>query len=389
MKKVIRKRSLKISITNNYADGCYTAPVYVGSQRTPVNVFLDTGSSTLAISQNHYHADKDRYLKPTHYAQHTAYLDGSYWTGAVINTRLAVRHNREAIKFNGVNIATIDHQKSMFSPHMQGILGLAYKDINYAYIFKKPTWPDYNHKNIEKRPYTEIAPYFTQLEENGTLPNKFSLYTLRSELHYGNRPLDKDPLNQGYLVLGGGEEYRSLYDGDFLQAKIQHDYYYNTHISSVRVGNSKPVKVGRPLSSSGLYSNSIVDSGTSTICFPTWLHKKIIDQFHAINPNYIKAIYQSATYDNIKLSPATIKTWPDIYFTMEGLEGNDIELCVKPQTYWQANCTQDGVAYFAIDSESENQTILGLPFINNYYTIFDRSARNGIGTIKFATPKAP
>ena len=44
MKK--KNTPIKITITNIFADDCFTAPIYVGSQKTPVNVFLDTGSST-------------------------------------------------------------------------------------------------------------------------------------------------------------------------------------------------------------------------------------------------------------------------------------------------------------------------------------------------------
>jgi hypothetical protein len=383
-----RNRPIKITITNIYADGSYTAPLYVGSQKTPVNVYLDTGSSTLAVSQKHYHGNKDRNLKPTNYAQSTAYLDDSFWTGAVVNTRLAVRHGNDIVRLDRANIAVIDHQNSMFTKHNQGILGLAYKALNYAYEYKSPTWPKFNHKIIQKQPQTVIDPYFTQLEKNGTLANKFAFYTLRTAIHHGKRPIDKDPLNRGYLVLGGGEEYKSLYQGEFSEVKILHDYYYNTHISSVRVGKSRRLKVKRSTADSGLFSNSIVDNGTTYIVFPTWLHKKVIQQFHAINPKYTKAIYDSNEYEDFELSPAAISKWPNIYITMEGSKG-DVELCVRPETYWQANTTKNGVAFFTITSGADDQTILGLPFMNNFYTIFDRSANDGTGTIKFAKPKQP
>ena len=234
----------------------------------------------------------------------------------------------------------------------------------------------------------DIEPYFTQLEENGTTANIFSLYTLRSEIHYGKRAIDKNPWNNGYLVLGGGEEYTSLYKGNFKEVKVQHDVYYNTNIKSLRVGHSKPISIAPPTTKSGLNSNSIVDSGTNFICFPNWLYKKVLGQFRALNSDVSAAISRSVNYDDIKLSENAIKKWPKIYLIMEGTS-DDIELTIWPQTYWQANYTKDGVASFAIGFEEDNQTILGLPFMNNYYCVFDRSADDGIGVIRFATPKLP
>jgi hypothetical protein len=35
------------------------------------------------------------------------------------------------------------------------------------------------------------------------------------------------------------------------------------------------------------------------------------------------------------------------------------------------------------------QSILGLPLMNNYFVVHDRTANGGIGTIKFATAKRP
>jgi hypothetical protein len=38
-------------------------------------------------------------------------------------------------------------------------------------------------------------------------------------------------------------------------------------------------------------------------------------------------------------------------------------------------------------AQGPNQSILGLPLLNNYYTVFDRSA--GTGVIRFAPIKTP
>ena len=384
----MQKKSIKITMTNNYADGAYTAPIYLGSRSIRVNVFLDTGSSSLAVSRKHYHPGEDVLMKPTNLAQYTAYEDKSFWQGAVINTRVTVKHGSKRRQLSNANVSVVLREKDMFNRNMQGILGLAYQPINYAYIFKKPTWPKFPYKNMESRPWTTIRPYFTQLEKNGIEPNKFALYTLRSELHYGSGSLARDPWNTGYCILGGGEEYKELYTGRFQTAKVNHDFYYNTNIRSVRLGTGKPIKVPPSTKASGLNSNSIVDSGTSTLALASRLYKKVIAGFRQINPDFIKAIQQSQQTDDIKLKAADLKKWPNIYIELEGEKG-DIELKMTPQSYWQLNCTADGVAYFAIDEEPGGQTILGLPFMNNFYCVFDRSADDGLGVIKFAKIKQP
>lgn len=383
-----RNKPIRIAITNIYAAGCYTAPVYIGSHKTPINVFLDTGSSSLAVNRKHYDPNLDTFMSPTNLAQYVTYEDGSGWKGAVIRTRVAVKHFREKRRLDNVYISVADQQKDIFVDEMQGILGLAYIELDYAYRFRRPTWPSFDHKGIGKKPEIDIEPYFTQLEKSGTTPNKFSFYTLRSEIRYGKRSIAKDPWNAGYVVLGGGEEYTSLYKGNFKTVKVLHDLYYNTNIKSIRVGPGKPISIARPTRKSGLYSNSIVDSGTNTVCFPDWLYKAILGQFRALNSDFSAAIRRSVNYDDVKLSERAIKKWPNICLIMEGISA-DVKLTIRPQSYWQANYTKDGVTGFAIDSQEENQTILGLPFMNNYYCVFDRSRNDGAGVIRFATPRLP
>ena len=72
----------------------------------------------------------------------------------------------------------------------------------------------------------------------------------------------------------------------------------------------------------------------------------------------------------------------EFHLTMEGENGN-VNLSVRPENYWQTHYTDDGVTGFYIDHEEDDQTILGLPFMNNYYCVFDRSANDGLGTVQF------
>jgi hypothetical protein len=62
-----------------------------------------------------------------------------------------------------------------------------------------------------------------------------------------------------------------------------------------------------------------------------------------------------------------------------------VELTITPHTYWQTHAPATGQISFQITflPNWPNQTILGLPFLNNFYSIFDRKdSANGHITFK-------
>ena len=69
-------------------------------------------------------------------------------------------------------------------------------------------------------------------------------------------------------------------------------------------------------------------------------------------------------------------------------ESGEVSLSMSPDTYWQLDVSQSGQSLFNM-SPGGAPVILGLPLMNNYYTIFDRSADQGQGVIKFAPIKKP
>jgi len=69
-----------------------------------------------------------------------------------------------------------------------------------------------------------------------------------------------------------------------------------------------------------------------------------------------------------------------------------VSLTVAPDTYWQLNAPKKGYAlavFYGDKGQGGGQSILGLPLMNNYFTIFDRSVNKGLGVISFATIKRP
>jgi hypothetical protein len=84
-----------------------------------------------------------------------------------------------------------------------------------------------------------------------------------------------------------------------------------------------------------------------------------------------------------------LSKWPKINFIFTGINGgNEVTLSCDPHTYWQVNFPQPGHAAFQIAplQQTPNQSIFGLPLLNNYYTVFDRST-DANGIVRFATIK--
>ncbi|MFK7785642.1 MAG: pepsin-like aspartic protease, partial [Crocinitomicaceae bacterium] len=248
-----------------------------------------------------------------------------------------------------------------------GIVGLAYAPLDIA-------------KNVKLNTQQEIQPWFTQLVDAGLTENIFSLYTLRS-VPYASKDgaLDHD-LNNGLLILGGGEECTDLYTGSFETASIVHDKFYNTNLLSVQVGNQPAIEVDPGEPTDFVPSNSIIDSGTNSLVFETELHNAIISTFRSEGSQFVNLI--NGGRNGIDQSLIKLEEWPDLTLSLEGPNG-PATLVMTPDTYWQFNAFKPGIGFFNIGRRQGN-SILGLPLLNNYFTIFDRSASEGQGLLQFA-----
>jgi len=262
---------LKLPITNVYAKGDYCATLHIGSEQTPVNLILDTGSSTLVVKDENYQASKDKHLTPTTIAQEVNYGIGG-WNGPVIHSTITINNessdiNKPSIALENATIALVSSAKQFATFGLaDGMLGLAYHHLNKGFNLNEylqeqkvaPAhtypWPFVENKlqdsdNLKdfkhflwQYPEHDIIPYFTELALHNLSTNKFSFYSKRSAIHINENnnaksspdTLKKDPLNQGWLILGGGEEQTDLYLGDFHSIKVEHDVYYNVELMSVQ-----------------------------------------------------------------------------------------------------------------------------------------------------------
>jgi len=129
-----------------------------------------------------------------------------------------------------------------------------------------------------------------------------------------------------------------------------------------------------------------VDSGTNSLALAPDVWKSVLAGFAAIDPGFVTSIQQAAATGIGNASIEHAK-WPDVDFLLSGANGEDVRLRVAPQTYWQLDAIAPGQALFAMENGNMPQSILGLPLMNNYYTVFDRS-QDAYGIIRFAAIKS-
>jgi hypothetical protein len=397
--------ALRVPISNVYGGGDYTAPIAIGSSGTTANVILDTGSSTLAVVPKVYDVTGDSDATPTALAQDVIYGTGG-WAGPVVTTKVLL--GTEGASLKTYIAVTADDEPGGFG-QADGILGLAYNVLNNAYDLSSYLkdhgdasdtfpWP-FPTKNtsaavqqfaslMQRMPQQDLPPYFTALEAAGIEKNLFAFYTLRSMPSMRNAHPEEDPLNQGFFIMGGGPEQEDLYTGEFVNVDVVNDAWYNTDLLSVQVAGGEVHTASRLPAQFGktMVSNSIVDSGTNSLALAKDVFGAIIASLESLNPEFTQAI-QAASAGSVQTSSLNLDQWPDITFTLKGETGDPVPLTCSPATYWQTDCPQSGQALFAIESSGMPQSILGLPLMNNYYCVFDRT-QDAYGVIRFAPIKS-
>jgi Eukaryotic aspartyl protease len=374
---------VRIPITNVYADGDYTGVIFVGKAKKPMNVLLDTGSSALALDGTKYQPDFANGDQSTDLAQTDSYGDGSSWTGAVINSTLAVGSGNAIATLKAGNVAVAyDASADMFGK-TDGILGLAYAPLDDAFKMPQDT-SQHHYTSVQVRTGTEsdLVPYLTQLADAGVTSDKIAFYTRRSFVHVGAGNAN-DLLNNGWMVVGGGEESTDLYTGAFQSVKVLSDEWYCTNLKAVIVGNASPI-TARKQGPKGMPSNSIIDSGTNSLNLGPQMLTAILSKLPAAQKTLLSnAIHKSQL---VPVADLKLETWPTISFVLQG-DAGDVRLDVPPSNYWQVNAQQAGFAAPAITKGQPGLAILGLPLMNGYFTIFDGEADGGKGVVKFAKAK--
>jgi hypothetical protein len=377
---------VKMPISNVLLGSDYTGAIMVGSGQVKLNVILDTGSSTLAVVSKDFNPTTDTGVTTTNIAQEVQYGSGS-WVGAVVRTPVGIGGG---VSLSSVNLAVTYRESASMFGNAQGIWGLAYRTLNNAFLMPANTWTHkYTISRIESGKVCDLDAYFGQLEAAGVVANKFAFYTKRSIVSAATGDPASDPLNQGFFIVGGGENETELFTGAFAHVAVLHDIYYNTGLVSVQVGNQPAINAPPVPPGSSNPSNSIVDSGTNSLIIDQTLFNQVLTAFGAIDasfPTMLKT-YALGSSEGVDQTRIKLSAWPDLKFTLEGASGSPVTLTVPPGDYWQFDAVQKGVALanvFGDGGALGGMSILGLPLLNAYYTVFDRTLGGGRGMISFA-----
>src|SRR5277367_1832235 len=230
MAQTIVRLPISIQLTGNG----YTAPLNVGAGALPLNFLLDTGSSALAVDRNAYDPASDSDAKTTKYLMVAHYLSSGF-TGGVIETTFSLPDSQSngTVSLSAVNLAvTYDKRLDPFGK-ADGILGLAYKALDNAYLMPADTWLNqYDADQVNLGTACVLDPYFDQLTNASLIGQKFAFSTKRSLKSEGQA----DSLNGGIFVLGGGEECDDLYTGEFTEIAVLHEEYYSVNLMTIQVG---------------------------------------------------------------------------------------------------------------------------------------------------------
>ena len=175
-----------------------------------------------------------------------------------------------------------------------------------------------------------------------------------------------------------------LYREPMLSAKVLHDKFYNVNLLSVKVGetdvHSAPVLAEKDVTR--WCSNAIVDTGATVIGLPVSLYNKVVESLEKYISDLSSILEPFSAFSSqekgIPLTSLTLSNWPTIQFFLEDENGEDMVLALPPEAYWQIHAPEFNSASFKIFPLKHwpNQSILGLPLISQYYTIFDRSKGN-------------
>jgi hypothetical protein len=369
----------RIPITNVYMGGDFTGRILVGPQQRPLNVILDTGSSALALDGHKFTPDPTKGDQSTDLAQTDSYGDGSNWTGAVIKTAVTIGSGASSVTLKDANAAVAYSQSANMFRSADGILGLAYAPLDDAFAMPQDSWKNkYSAVQVRAGKRTDLVPYLTQLAHEGVTSDKLAFFTRRSFVHEGGAGAT-DPLNQGWVIVGGGEESNDLYTGAFQNVKVLSDAWYSTNLKAIIVGNASPI-AARLQGPQGMPSNSIIDSGTNSLNLGPQMLKALLSKFTTAQQELLT---KSIDGNLVAVADLNLPTWPTITIILQGDTG-DVSLQILPSNYWQVNAQKVGAAMVAITQGQAGLAILGLPLMNGYFTIFDGEADGGRGVVKFA-----
>ena len=126
------KSHIRFPINIAHSQGAYSLELLIGSKNVPVKLLIDTGSSTIAFSSEHYTVNDDLNVSTTQIAQCVTYGMGG-WAGPVLNTHITYSNGVNQFVIENASFAIVANEKGHNFLGLDGILGLAYHHLNKGY----------------------------------------------------------------------------------------------------------------------------------------------------------------------------------------------------------------------------------------------------------------
>jgi hypothetical protein len=401
--------SLLVPLNNVKGKGDFCAELEIGEPSQLQTLLLDSGSSSLVLSPQHYDASIDQRIEPTTLCQHVKYGVGE-WLGPVVSSQITIGTGRHKATIRSAFFAIAEERKANTFVRTSGILGLAYEPLNTAHDLSINTFPwrpecsekvqsELFLRKVLNSPKKQVNTFFSQCVEQGIVPDQFGFLVHRSSVFHSknketSEQLSAHPLNQGMLALGKPHLHTQLHKNDFIHIPLVCDKYYNVNLLGVKV-ESQAMLTPPPFiehKSKPSNSNCFVDSGANAILLPESLFTELMQNLAQAVPHQAHLLSAYQQYNGkevgIPLNNLNLSEWPNIQFTFSGRKGRSDNLILTPYSYWQTHAPECNQASFKITTLPgwQAQTILGLPLMCEYYTIFDRQAGDK-GALVFASPR--
>lgn len=385
--------ALRIPITNSFGGGHFTMEVSLGADAVPLNLLLDTGAGLLVVDGGGYDPSTDSAARSTRLLQAEPFESGSF-AAAVVRTSIGLSPfgGAAAVVLADANVAVTYQETAGLFGNADGILGLAYAALDTGLLMPSDTLlTKYTVDQFDLGEPAELQPFISQLTSAGLAPEVFAFAVSRSQVSLALADPASDPVNNGWLILGGGADCTDLYSGGFSNVAVVHPYYYHTNLLAVQVGG-QTIDVPPAAIRGRAFSNAIVDSGAGVLKLDQGLYDKVIAAFAVVRPAFAVALLANASGAGAGCDQRTLTLadWPPLTLVFQGGDGTPVPVDVMPGDYWQFDCGRNGLAVAMLtgdDGTLSGQSILGLPLFTSHFVVFDRSANAGHGVIGFARRK--
>ena len=334
----------------------YLAKITLGSDEDVVHLKLDTGSSNLIINASNFS-----------YGDDTITGQKAYVYDSGTNRSIAINAQDE------IGLGCFDDIKAKFSltakdDSAENVLGLGFGDK-------------------ERLPHeAQVPAFFGQLVKNTDANNLFSLALC------GYKPTS-------HVLFGGVDQRMKGLVGKFVP--IIERSAFVVPAETLRLMDSKKV-IGKfdqydPESKTGI--KTYLDSGTAFLLLPPKMAQNFATVVSAraeelgfansISPNFYRTARSVSTTTARFESEAQIRQFPRFEITFQGADGTTKALELSPRHYLKPMHPHDPLQRTFAVRESNDDTVLGQPFLENHYLVFDRKNNAvGFGNIDVACASA-